>query len=135
MKWLSLVFVALAWAPTWADQVPTKYACDLMINVGDIPDKFAEAKFTRPVVVPEEHGGDPLKFTFGHYEVYVVADGKWRSISWWKDNKVIGESMTVTKDPYTTTQVTVMFNPDNREEQVSLGCDPVFESRTQFFSK
>jgi hypothetical protein len=42
--------------------------------------------------------------------------------------------MSVTKDPYATPYVTVVFNPGNRDEQVSLGCDPVFEPSTQFFS-
>lgn len=135
MKWVFLALILASWTQTRADQIPTKYACDLMINVGDIPDKFGEAKFTRPVVAPGEHGGDPLKFTFGVHDVYVVADGKWRSISWWKDGKVIAETMSVTGDTYVTPSVTVVFNPANQEEQVSLGCEPVFSSSARFFSE
>lgn len=104
----------------------TGYECDVRVIAKDLPNGFAETKITRPLISDQSHGGTPYEFKAGDHSVNVLADGKWRGISWWRGGQLIAEALTAGVQPHKGNSVFIVYNPANQEEQVQLGCDPTF---------
>lgn len=123
MKFILSICLSFSSIGAWG-AAPTSYDCDLMILSKDLKDGIFEVNFVRPAIEEGKHGGDPIRYAAGPFEVYLLVDGKWRSVSWWREGKVIAEAITLAQDIYPSDHVVILYNPENREEQVSLNCQP-----------
>jgi hypothetical protein len=99
------------------------YKCRLAVIHPGIPEGFKEFLFTVAEQGSEVHGGKPLEFKAGNQTVILLADGKWLAISWWIDEKLVAESVTVvgsfTKEP----RALIVYDPaDHENNQVALDC-------------
>jgi hypothetical protein len=84
-------------------------------------EEVIEKSFKAPMV---SEGHDVPEFTFKSTinEVTAMADGKWLGITWSKNNEIIAESINLIRDMIDQPRVLIIYNPKNREEQVSLDC-------------
>lgn len=100
-----------------------EYHCKLTVVADDIEKGYGEVEFDRPEAAPGSHGGDVTHLEFGPHSVDVQIDGRWRTIVWSRNGKMLGNIMTVSQAPHRTNHVIVMVNPLNEDEQISLVCD------------
>jgi len=118
-----LVFSLLSAA--FAAQPPiTSYDCRVVILAKDLAGGGAEDTFSRPFVSRQAHGGQPHIFTSGDHSVSVLADSKWRAITWEHKGKVVASTVTAGTDAITGNAVMIVYHPTDSSEQVQLVCDP-----------
>lgn len=101
------------------------FKCNMTIIVSDIPNGVQNFFFNRPAVADGSHGGAPVIFNVGAYEIQILADAKWRGISWWKNGELISETVMATGSLLPKDIVLITYNPKNQNEQISLNCDPL----------
>ena len=99
-KVLSIVWIATVLTPqtlAWAADAPAAptYDCQVIISAPELPDTVQLLKFQASAVATGSHGGDPYVFNFGAHEVLILANARWKGISWSKDKKPIASVITV----------------------------------------
>jgi hypothetical protein len=122
---LATVSTAIAFTPA-ASATPLFYDCQVIVVAGDLPDGNASTKFKAVGPATESHGGQEYSFTFGDHQIVVMANARWRAISWSHKGVVIAKGVTVLTSDSRESNVFLLYNPqtDNDEEQVSLDCAP-----------
>jgi hypothetical protein len=104
-----------------AEVRPTKpYDCFATIVA---KDGIHEFKFKAPVVSESGHGGTPFEFHEGEHTLGVIADGKWRGISWFRGDVRVVESVTVSKSFLQSGHVLIAYNPADTDEQAYVVCN------------
>ncbi len=104
--------------------VPNGYHCDVSVIAPDAPEGGMIQKFDAPFKSQGSHGGDVRTFQFGPYQVQILADGFWRSLSWWKGQTMVAETVTAAAAPILQHSVVIVYNPSSREDQAYLSCMP-----------
>lgn len=101
------------------------YNCRVVVIAQDLLPAGSETKeFTRAAVSAGSHGGTETEVKMGDHDVSVLADGKWRAISWHYKGKMVAETVTAQVNPITDNATMIVYNPQNIEEMVTLTCDP-----------
>lgn len=101
------------------------YDCRVAIFADDLPtSSFAESYFSVPVSAGRSHGGEPHVFEVGDHTVAVIADGKWRGVTWTRKNKTIANVVTAGQELIQGSAALIVQNPENNNEEVHLSCEP-----------
>lgn len=129
-KKFSLLLLTLALNSAYAcqakaDVTPSSFDCQLLVITKEKPS-FPDQNFKAPVKADSGHGGDERTFKAegNPNEVTIIVDGKWLGLSWWKYGEVVAEALFVVTD-FSQDRVAIVYNPKNRDEQVSLNCSMV----------
>ena len=109
-------------AYSFAQSSISQLSCRVGVIHSDFKDGYAEATFLMDVVARTGHGGESKAFAFQNHHVEVLADGKWLGISWWRNEKLVAESVTVVSVLAEQSRVLIAYNPENQEQQVALDC-------------
>lgn len=111
--------LALAQAPSTA---PSSYRCEVILAADDVGAGEGAWKF-EVQAKGASHGGDGQTFTFGSHTIDATADGHWLTLSWSKNGAVVAQGLFVmSPDDFASHRVAILYNPDGKGEQVSLGC-------------
>lgn len=117
-------FTQFSSAETVKKPLPTKktYSCTVLVIADDLKE-VGEFHFTMDAVADESHGGSPKVFSIEKHQITVLTTGRWMAISWSRSGELLSETVTARSDDNAGSQVLIVYNPKNTNEQVSLGCD------------
>lgn len=105
-----------------ASTVVRGYSCDVAVIAEGVDGGAQVQTIKRPLLAPGGHGGEPVELTFGSHKVMILADGIWRSISWWRDGKLVAETVTANSEVVQGQQAIIVYNPENQDEEAYLSC-------------
>lgn len=101
-----------------ADLTGKTLSCTIIVVTGaeTFEKKFSTSPYSQGHSVPEFVAeGKRSKIT-------AMADGKWLGLSWFLDDELIAESISLIRDTIKQPRVLILYNPQNQDEQVSLDC-------------
>lgn len=107
-----------------ANQRPGLQTCRVMIVDKDLPQGAYEITYDVPEVARDGHGGEPVDIESGPHRVEVSVDGRWRNLVWFKGDSLVAKVITLNEKIYDTQHVVILANPQDDDEQLSLGCEP-----------
>lgn len=84
-------------------------------------DEYIE-KELKVMKVTKGHGAPELSVEGKTNQVTAMADGKWLGLKWLKNGKLVAESVNLIRNESDQPRVLIMYNPNNTDEQVSIGC-------------
>jgi hypothetical protein len=104
-----------------------RYSCHVMILSKDLENGSAE--FNYEVTLNGEsassngpHGGAEYPFAAKNHKLSVMSNARWLGMGWWKNDEQIAQALTVRADDNKNSQVIILYNPKDVEEQASIDC-------------
>ncbi len=109
-----------------ATNAPRGYVCDVQVIAKGIPGGSEIKSLSRPAKNMGSHGGDILAVDFSAgYRVDVIADSRWRGISWSQNGRLIAKTVIAGNGSLPEHLAMIAYNPQNEDEQASLSCGAV----------
>lgn len=104
------------------------YTCTLRV-LNSNGDMVIEQSFSADESNGSHGGGASQVFSSmdKRTQVAISADARWMMLNWTYDGKTVANAAFVVNNPSVDYRVSVVYNPNNIEEQASLACDPNFK--------
>lgn len=120
----TLLFGLGSQAQNQSPPTPETYDCNLDIFANDLPNQFGETHFKAIGPQVQVHGGPSYDFTFANYKVSVLANSRWRGISWWAGERLIAQTIHAQPNDSLVDEVLILSNPADTDQFISLECAP-----------
>jgi hypothetical protein len=127
MKYLivSLLLVsANAWSATelfGASGELVSYDCKVIV-VGSGDDDLLQQNFFTMQNSTSAHGALQRTYENKVHKVIVMADGRWMGFMWYKNGKLVAQSVFCQSEQVVEARALILYNPEDPNDQASLDC-------------
>lgn len=120
---LAFLIPGYALAQVTSSPVPQVYSCEVIIASDELVAGEGDWKF-QVNAQGASHGGDGQTFTVKGHVIDASADSHWLTLTWTKNGTTIAAGLFVmAPTDVASARVAILYNPDGKGEQVSIGCN------------